>query len=227
MKPCLPALFLLFVCYHHSFCQTDTVKMIAAIEKKLADHSASVSAILTDSSYEVLHPATAFRDLIKKYADAKVITISKDKEPGKKIKVTATITGADGKPVSDALVYLYQTDARGWYAADAPHVQAYEGDMRHARLFGYVRTDKNGRIELHTVKPSGYPQSDLPAHIHVHVWAGGYEPFVNEFLFDDDERLVGTIRTQAIRNRFIIAKPETGENPYSQKFHYSVTLKRQ
>ena len=74
---------------------------------------------------------------------------------------------------------------------EAPHVLKYEGDMRYARLFGYVKTNKNGRFELHTVKPSGYPKSDLPSHIHVHVTAAGYSSYVTEFLFDDDERLKG------------------------------------
>jgi hypothetical protein len=39
-----------------------------------------------------------------------------------------------------------------WYASDAPRVSLNEGDMRHARLLGYVKTDKNGMFELHTKK---------------------------------------------------------------------------
>jgi len=124
------------------------------------------------------------------------------------------------------LVYLYQTDAKGWYAADAPHILVNEGDMRHARLFGYVKTDKNGRFELHTVKPSGYPQSDLPAHIHVHIDATGFSAFVNEFLFDDDERLIGEIRQSSVRNRFIIAKPGKSSAPFEQQFTYNITLEK-
>jgi protocatechuate 3,4-dioxygenase beta subunit len=120
----------------------------------------------------------------------------------KKIKVTGAVKNEQGNPISGAQVYLYQTDSRGWYAADAPHVLMNEGDMRHARLFGYLVTDAKGQFELHTVKPSGYPQSDLPAHIHVHVSKQGYSNYVTEFLFDDDVRLVGTIRENSIRNQF-------------------------
>ena len=89
-----------------------------------------------------------------------------------------------------------------------PHVLQYEGDIRHARLFGYVKTDKNGKFELNTIKPGGYPKSDLPAHIHVHVSANGYRSFGTEFLFDDDERLVGKTPENSIRNDFMISKPE-------------------
>jgi protocatechuate 3,4-dioxygenase beta subunit len=99
--------------------------------------------------------------------------------------------------------------------------------MRHARLFGYVRTDKDGNFELHTIKPSGYPQSDLPAHIHIHVTDEGYSNFVNEFLFDDDERLVGNIRVEAVRNQFLIAKPEKGAIPFQQQFSYVIKLQKQ
>jgi protocatechuate 3,4-dioxygenase beta subunit len=101
-----------------------------------------------------------------------------------------------------------------------------EGDMRHARLFGYVKTDKDGKFELHTIKPSGYPQSDPPAHIHVHIDANGYRSIVTEFLFDDDDRLVSKIRENSIRNNFMISKPEKTESPFAQKFSYSITLQK-
>lgn len=203
--------------------QADTAILIKEVQTKLSNGSSN-SAILTDKKYLAAHPATSFRELIKQHATTAILNIATAEEPGKKIRVTGTINNKEGKPVVGALIYLYQTDARGWYAADAPHVLAYEGDMRHARLFGYVKTDVNGRFELHTVKPSGYPQSDLPAHIHVHVWAAGYSNYVNEFLFDDDDRLVGKIREQSIRNRFIIAKPEKASAGFDQQFSYSITL---
>jgi|SRR5678809_730884 protocatechuate 3,4-dioxygenase beta subunit len=96
----------------------------------------------------------------------------------------------------------------------------------HARLFGYVKTNKDGKFELHTIKPSGYPQSDPPAHIHVHIDANGYRSIVTEFLFDDDDRLVSKIRENSIRNNFMISKPEKTESPFAQKFSYSITLQK-
>ena len=138
--------------------QADSISLLREIETKLKNNSASVFTILTDKNYLPLHPQTSFRELIKKYCAAETLAIVIKDEPGKKIKVMCTVKDEAGQPVPDALIYLYQTDARGWYAADAPHVQMYEGDMRHARLFGYVKTNKQGQFVLHTVKPSGYPQ---------------------------------------------------------------------
>ena len=91
--------------------------------------------------------------MIKKHAHADVLTITTDDQPGKRIKVTDTVKNEEGQPAAGALVYLYLTDTCGWYAADAQHVLIYEGDMCHARLCGYVRTDKYGNFELPAAKP--------------------------------------------------------------------------
>ncbi len=226
MKEIILSIILCLAFSNVSFCQLNKETLTKEVEEKLKTNKATISQILTDKKYDVIHPETSFRELIETYCKAETISIVTDTIPGKKIKVIGTVKDNDGKPVIGALVYLYHTDSRGWYAADAPHVLMNEGDMRHARLFGYVKTDKNGIIELHTIKPAGYPKSDLPAHIHVHVSANGYRAFVTEFLFDDDERLVGKIRDNSIRNDFMISKPEKTELPYLQKFSYSITLQK-
>jgi len=216
--------FLSFFAFLTSACSQDNETLVKEAEEKLKTNKATISQILTDKRYDAIHPETPFRNLIEKYCKAETISIATDTIPGKKIKVIGSVKNSEGKPIADALVYLYHTDTRGWYAADAPHVLMNEGDMRHARLFGYVKTDKDGKFELHTIKPSGYPQSDLPAHIHVHVIAEGYRNFVNEFLFDDDERLIGSIRDNSVRNQFIIAKPEKASAPFVQQFSYIMQL---
>ena len=73
-------------------------------------------------------------------------------------------------PAKDALVYVYQTSAKGWYSARAPHLSGNGGDQGHARLFGYVVADERGRFEVRTIHPQGYPGTELPAHIHVEVF---------------------------------------------------------
>lgn len=209
------------------FCQLNKDALIKEAEEKLKSNKATISQILTDKKYDALHPETSFRNLIEKYCNAGIISIATDTIPGKKIRVIGAVKNSEGNPVADALVYLYHTDSRGWYAADAPHVLMNEGDMRHARLFGYVKTDKNGMFELHTIKSSGYPKSDLPAHIHVHISANSYRSYGTEFLFDDDERLVGNIRESSTRNNFLISKPEKSSPPFVQQFSYTLQLQKQ
>ena len=227
MKQIILSILLCTAFFNVCFCQLNKEALIKDAEDKLKTNKATISQILTDKKYDAVHPETSFRNLIEKYCKAEIISIATDTIPGKKIKVIGWVKNSEGKPIADALVYLYHTDSRGWYAADAPHVSMNEGDMRHARLFGYVKTDKNGMFELHTIKPSGYPKSDLPAHIHVHVSADGYQSYVTEFLFDDDERLLGKIREDAIRNRFMIAKPEKAVTPFQQQFSYTIQLQKQ
>jgi len=226
MKQVIICVVLFATLSNFSFCQINKDGLIKEAEEKLKSGKATISQILTDKQYDALHPETSFRNLIEKYCNAGIISIATDTIPGKKIKVIGTVKDSDGKPVSGALVYLYHTDSRGWYASDAPHVLQNEGDFRHARLFGYVKTDNKGMFEIHTIKPAGYPKSDLPAHIHVHISATGYRSFGTEFLFDDDERLVGKIRENSVRNQFIIAKPEKVDKPFEQKFFYSITLQK-
>ena len=140
-----------FVCIGRmAFAQTDSSSLLKETETKLQNNSGTVSSILTDKKYVSIHPLASFRQLIRKNATADVLRIAPEGEPGKKIKVVAVIKNKEGQPVPNATIYLYQTDFRGWYAADAPHIHMDQGDFAHARLFGYVKTDKNGRLELHS-----------------------------------------------------------------------------
>jgi len=206
--------------------QSDTAGVLATLEAKLRAGT-NVSTILTDINYISIHPDSRFRDLIKNHAPDGTVSIAPVAEPGDRIKVNGLVTDDKNQPIAKALVYLYQTDSRGWYAADAPHVLSNEGDTRHARLFGYVKTDANGKFVLETVKPSGYPNSDLPAHIHVHVWATGYSNYVTEFLFDDDPRLKGDIRQRAVEQQhLLLSKPTPATPPFKQTFSYTLRLLR-
>ena len=185
---------------------------------------ASISSVLTNKTWLAMHPDRQFRKLIRDHADTLSVDISPEGEPGTRIRATVTLVDNQSKPVGNALVYFYQTDAKGWYAANSPHVGGSEGDMGQARLFGYARTNSSGQITILTVKPSGYPQSDLPAHIHIHFDKPGGGSHVTELLFDDDPRLVGNIREQSIRYGLHIAKPGPGADGADQQFSYMIRL---
>lgn len=199
--------------------------VIQQIENSLSAEKLSVSEILADEKYMYLHSKTEFRNLIKKYAPIGKITVVTAAEPGKKIKVKCNVTDKEQKPFTGALVYIYQTSAKGWYADTAAHILINEGDMRHARLFGYVITDSNGNFEAETIQPSGYPKSDLPAHIHVAMWKSEkYVPGVpGELLFDDDERLTPERKLRAIAEGFLISSNTGTTN--APVYFYSIKLK--
>jgi len=191
----------------NAFCQ-DNSTLINDIDRKLAANQTTISKVLSNAAYMHLHSLTEFREIIKKHARPGKLLMVTDDEPGRKITVKGSVKRKNGEPVTDALVYLYQTSARGWYADTAPHVNQMEGDMRHARLFAYLKTDDKGEFELLTVQPKGYPRSDLPAHIHIMMWKEGkyLAGIPGELLFDDDERLTPERRRASIANGFLIEK---------------------
>jgi hypothetical protein len=171
------------------------------------------SVALRDRTYDGLHPLPSFRALVREHARAARLTIVADDEAGTPIVARGIVVDAHGKPRANVLVYVYQTDARGWYAADAPHVSGNSGDARHARIFGYVRTDANGAFEVSTVHPIGYPRTDLPAHIHVEITQDDEALAVTEMLFPDDDRLTPDARARGERDGFVVATKADGAVP--------------
>jgi protocatechuate 3,4-dioxygenase beta subunit len=97
------------------------------------------------------------------------LTIVTPKEPGQALTIRGRVADRDGRAIKGAQVYVYQTSAKGWYSDRAAHVAAKEGDRKHARLFGYLVSDESGRFQVRTIQPGGYPDSGLPAHIHVEI----------------------------------------------------------
>lgn len=119
------------------------------------------------------------------------ITLIGDSEPGQRLTVHGRVVGESGKPVAGARLHVYQTDASGHYTPDKPM------DEPHARLAGWLQTDKDGRFELHTIRPGGYPKAlrlgdrdrKIPAHIHIDIDADGYAPRKVQVVFSDDSLL--------------------------------------
>ncbi|HUR12591.1 MAG TPA: hypothetical protein VM012_14545 [Flavitalea sp.] len=190
------------------------------LETSLKEKKITVESILTNPSYEYLHPDNNFRELIRNFAASGKLEYTTALEAGKKITIEVTVVNKSGHPVPNILVYFYQTDDRGWYAADAPHVTGMEGDRKHARLFGYIKTDKDGRFILNTIQPRGYPQSTLPAHIHIEIVDQHYQPVISEFLFADDPRMTAETKASATRDHFQIAEEKNG------KYEYRLVLER-
>ena len=161
---------LILFCLLNFFAQThDTSVAISNIEKELGSNRKSVSEILTDTSYMYLHSLTSFRDVIRRNAKAEEISIVSKFEPGVRTVINGVVTNSSGNPLKNILIYFYHTSDKGWYSDTGVHILLNEGDHRHARLFGYVKTDKEGKFRINTIRPNGYPKTDLAAHIHIQM----------------------------------------------------------
>src|SRR5262249_39181091 len=103
-------------------------------------------------------------------------------EPGPRLVVTGQVFAPDGTtPAANVIVYAYQTDATGHYQNDAAGL---------GRLHGWVQTDAQGRFEFQTIRPAAYPGRTVAAHIHFHIYGGGYPlQWTEELMFADDPLL--------------------------------------
>ena len=205
---------ILLILYNTSFSQAkDTAAAMQQVQSAF-EQGNGVQQILTDKRWMFLHPHTAFRQLMKERAHAAELTIAADTEAGQRITIIVSVKNKNGNAIAGASVYVYQTDNRGFYAFDTTHVYGNEGDHRHARLFGYLLTGKEGSFTLHTIMPKGYPQSALPSHIHCEVTAGN-GTLITELLFDDDPRLTPAMRTRSTQEGFYVAKGDKGAYTYN------------
>jgi protocatechuate 3,4-dioxygenase alpha subunit len=93
---------------------------------------------------------------------------------GEKVVVEGRIVDADGLPVNDAMLEIWQANAHGKYAhpedrRDLPLESGFSG-------FGRVYTDADGRYRLITIKPGQVPGPDgsLQApHLNVTIFMRG------------------------------------------------------
>ena len=202
----------------------ETQALLERIGKTLESGTADVSAVLTDPAWLPLHERTSFRELIARHAKSPRVKIVTPREPGDRLVVTGMLRQAGGQPLAGALVYVYQTDARGWYSDRAPHFSGGEGDHRHARLFGYLKTGADGRFEVDTIRPQGYPRSTLPQHIHLQVFVDGQSRLVSEINFEDDPRMTPSVRRQSEQSGFYVVPVEHGADGV-QRCRVDITLR--
>ncbi len=93
---------------------------------------------------------------------------------GERIVLTGQVLDANGQPVPDGLIEIWQANAHGKYAHpdDAralPSEQGFSG-------FGRCPTDADGRFRFTTIKPGSVPGADgrpQAPHIMVNVFARG------------------------------------------------------
>ena len=108
--------------------------------------------------------------------------------PGDPMQVDGIVRDAQRRPTAGIVIYAYQTDHTGIYPrlANAPGRES----GRHGAYRGFVVTDAAGRYRFDTIRPGGYPGTDLPQHIHLHVLEPGRcTTYIDDIVFEDDPRL--------------------------------------
>jgi len=106
-------------------------------------------------------------------------------EKGPKLEVRGIVYHSDGTtPAAGIIIYVYHTDQSGIYPKKGDETGWRK---RHGYLRGWMKTNEKGEYKFYTLKPASYPNSQIPAHIHVTVKEKGKTPYwLDDFLFDDD-----------------------------------------
>jgi protocatechuate 3,4-dioxygenase beta subunit len=209
---------------------TDDTKFVAPAQQETAlitqaiDHvdqllksgRVSTSAVLSDPQYLSLHEWPRFRLAIRSNAARGVLATVSPSENGTRLRFKGSVVDSRSRG-TPARIYLYQTSSKGWYSEKAAHISGNSGDQRHARLFGYLLSDESGHFEVKTIRPAGYPESSLPAHIHVEIESlvNPGQVMITEALFADDPRLTPEARRRSEQEGFVICNvvhtPANGE----------------
>ena len=116
------------------------------------------------------------------------------KEPGEPLIIRGIIYKQDGKtPAPNVILYVYQTDHAGLYSRGKNQALA----VRHGHIRGWVKSNARGEYEIRTVRPSSYPNSNNPQHIHPIICEPdkGYY-WIDEYQFEDDPLLTSAARQQ-------------------------------
>src|SRR4051794_11853598 len=118
--------------------------------------------------------------------------------PGDPCLLSGRVVDTDGRPLSGALLEIWQADEHGMYDVQ------YDG-LAHARGRGHLRAGEDGRWWCWSVKPVAYPIPDdgpvgellaaggrgpmRPAHVHFMVRAPGMRTLITHVFAEGDEYL--------------------------------------
>jgi protocatechuate 3,4-dioxygenase beta subunit len=147
-------------------------------------------------------------------------TIVPPAEPGDSLIVSGCVFAPDGEhAVAGVIVYAYNTDKNGLYSPD--------GKVGHPRLKGYMKTDAEGRFELHTIVPGRYPNMHIPAHVHFNLWGAGYSvQWTDDLRFAGDSYLTEAMQKEsAARGKFATIRPLTKDS--TGVYHCEINLRLQ
>ena len=113
--------------------------------------------------------------------------IAKPGTAGEALILEGKVLDAEGTPVHDAILEIFQTDAAGQYIADSP--AARSGSLFTG--FGRATTDKSGTFRFSTVYPGIAPAAGIShaPHLDLMVFARGLlKPLVTRIYFEPPPR---------------------------------------
>lgn len=118
-------------------------------------------------------------------------------EPGEKLEFYGRVLDEHGNPLPKAAVIAYNTDATGLYVPRG-------SSSRTPRIRAVAVTNDHGWYRFRTIRPGGYPDSDDPQHIHLHIDAAVHRHTYRTLWFEDDPRVTAAKRNALDRETVIV-----------------------
>jgi protocatechuate 3,4-dioxygenase beta subunit len=87
--------------------------------------------------------------------------------------LSGRLLDANGSPIRNATIEIWEVDSMGVYLADRPHQAKYDANFQG---FGRFLTGSSGEYYFRAIKPVSYPGRRAP-HIHFKVRRKGQEPW--------------------------------------------------
>ena len=133
---------------------------------------------------------------------------------GERIVVTGRVFDEDGRPVSGALVEIWQANSAGRYAHNADQHDAPLDP--HFSGVGRVATGADGAYRFATIKPAAYPWKNhynawRPQHIHFSLFGPGFATrLITQMYFPGDpllqlDPIFQSVPDAAARERLVCA----------------------
>lgn len=154
---------------------------------------------------------------------------------GQRIVVTGRVLDADGKPVPDTLVEVWQANAAGRYAHREDNWPAPLDP--HFTGGGRVLTDASGAYAFTTIKPGAYPWGNhhnawRPAHIHFSLFGRAFtQRLVTQMYFPDDplfahDPIFNSVPDENARRRMISTFDMDATKPdWALAFRFDIVLR--
>ena len=144
--------------------------------------------------------------------------LAADATRGEKIRIEGQVFDGDGKPVSDAMIEIWQANAYGRY--NHPDDKQEKPLDPNFKGWGRCGTDKTGLFAFETIKPGPVPGGDgtvQAPHINVTVFARGMLVHAYTRIYFGDEGandadpVLLSIRNQARRSTLIAGRQDKND----------------
>ncbi|MBL8764282.1 MAG: hypothetical protein JNM07_08430 [Phycisphaerae bacterium] len=139
------------------------------------------------------------------------VAMCPEDEPGEKLELYGRVLDERGNPLPKASVIAYNTDATGRYVPRG-------STSRTPRINAVAVTDADGWYRFRTIRPGGYPDTDDPRHIHLHIDAAVHRHTYRTLWFEDDPRLTPSKRRSLDAETVVVPLRKRADGVWTTRF---------